>query len=94
MFDIILREKINLIPWVSTEIWVMFCLFFALQWSHWITIFAALGEDYNPKKQYTLNDFSLYHMYDHSAIIFEICHDAMQQANLSNWVNAYTISNL
>ena len=52
------------------------------QVSHWYTIFASLGEDYEPSRQYTLNDFQFYDIYDHSDIIFEICHDAMQQEKL------------
>ena len=52
------------------------------QTSHWVTIFAALGEDYTPFHPYTLTDFALYNIYEHSDIIFEICHDAMQEEKL------------
>ena len=52
------------------------------QTSHWVTIFAALGEDYAPFRPYTLTDFALYNIYEHSDIIFEICHDAMQEEKL------------
>ena len=58
-----------------------------MQTSHWYTIFASLGEDYNPDTPYTLVDFDLYKIYDHSDIIFEICHDAMQQEKLRAKVN-------
>ena len=59
------------------------------QTSHWYTIFASLGEDYNPSTPYTLNDFSLYNIYEHSDIIFEICHDAMQEDKLRAQVCPY-----
>lgn len=52
------------------------------QTSHWVTIFAALGEDYAHFHPYTLTDFALYNIYEHSDIIFEICHDAMQEEKL------------
>ena len=54
--------------------------------SHWVTIFASLGEDYDPTRQYTLMDFSLYNIYDHTDIIFEICYDAMQGEKLRSKV--------
>lgn len=60
----------------------LFSSFYNTQVSHWFTIFASLGEDYEPSRQYTLNDFQLFEIYDHSDIIFEICHDAMQQEKL------------
>lgn len=57
--------------------------------SHWYTIFASLGEDYEPSRQYTLNDFQFFNIYDHSDIIFEICHDAMQQEKLRGKVGIH-----
>lgn len=56
--------------------------------SHWYTIFASLGEDFDPTRQYTLNDFQVYNIYEHSSIIFEICHDAMQQEKLREKVSS------
>ena len=56
--------------------------------SHWYTIFASLGEDFDPTRQYTLNDFQFYNIYEHSSIIFEICHDAMQQEKLRGKVGS------
>ena len=56
------------------------------QVSHWITIFAALDEEYDPTYQYTLTDFAFYNIYDHAQIIFEICYDAMQGDKLKEKV--------
>ena len=47
-----------------------------------MTVFAALGESYVPSYQYTLTDFDLFEIHKHSDIIFEICHDAMQEDKL------------
>ena len=60
------------------------------QTSHWYTIFAALGEDYFPLHPYTLTDFTLYNVFEHSEIIFEICHDAMQEKRLREQVSVHT----
>lgn len=59
-----------------------------LQPSHWTTIFAALGEDYDHTQQYTLTDFALYNVYDHADIIFEICYTALQGEKLREKVNS------
>ncbi len=58
------------------------------QASHWYTIFAAFGEDYNPLQQYTLTDFALFNIFKHRDIIFEICHDAMQEERLRAQVSS------
>lgn len=47
-----------------------------------MTIFAALGEEYDSTQHYTLTDFALYNIYDHTEFIFEICYDAMQGETL------------
>ena len=60
---------------------------YLFQVSHWYTIFASLGEDYDPSRQYTLYDFQLFNIYEQSDIIFEICHDAMQQEKLRGKVS-------
>lgn len=59
--------------------------------SHWYTIFASLGEDFDPTHQYTLNDFQLFNVYEHSNIIFEICHEAMQQEKLREKVSSINV---
>ena len=57
--------------------------------SHWTSIFAALGEHYDGSKDYNLTNFSLLNIFDHSGMIFEICHDAMQQEKLKDQVMLY-----
>ena len=61
------------------------------QVSHWVTVFAALGEEYDTKQSYTLTDFALYNIYDHTEFIFEICYDAMQGERLKAKVILYMI---
>lgn len=47
-----------------------------------MTVFAALGEEYDSSQHYTLTDLALYNIYDHTEFIFEICYDAMQGERL------------
>lgn len=57
-----------------------------LQTSHWQTIFAALGQDYSQAHPYTLTDFTSYSIFEHSDIIAEICHDALQEEKIKHQV--------
>eukprot|EP00731_Ephydatia_muelleri_P030623 Em0022g137a len=58
----------------------------SLKTSHWQTIFAALGQDYSHTSSYTLTDFSSYNIFEHSDIIAEICHDALQEEKIKHQV--------